>query len=98
MSEIFGGSGKGMKSGATGNAPPGGLNSTTTAGSQTHEIEFDNETGEMNIVLAEHLREYQRELMQAVYEEYYLANPDMAGLQGISQYIDDWLKKKMSNT
>ena len=95
MSEIFGGSGKGTSTPKTGNAP-GALNSATKAGSQTHSIEFDNETGEMSIILADHLRQYQRELMQDVYEEFYLANPDMAGMQGISKYIDDWLKNKMN--
>jgi len=95
MSGVFDG-----KSGSGSGGPPANKPETTTkgsiigAGKDTHSIEFDNETGEMQVLLASHLARYREELFRDLYENFYLASPNDDQMRNMSQFIDEWLKKK----
>ncbi|MBR58139.1 MAG: hypothetical protein CMH54_08975 [Myxococcales bacterium] len=87
MADVFDGRGKGPGNQGSPTAPP----SLSKGGGANHSIEFDNETGEMSIVLPPHLAHLKTALSQAVYEEFFLSNPDAIG--DISEFISTWLKE-----
>jgi hypothetical protein len=99
MSGVFDGKSPGGPGG-----PPNKQVQTTTkgsiigAGKDTHSIEFDNETGEMQVLLAPHLSQYRDELFRDLYENFYLATPNDDQVRTMSQFIDDWLKNKQAES
>ncbi len=87
MADVFDGRGKAPENqGGVANPP-----SLTQGGGANHSIEFDNETGEMAVVLPPHLAHLKNDLSRAVYEEFFLSNPDAIG--DISEFISAWLKE-----
>ncbi len=94
MSEIF--SGRDGRGGGRGAVPgPAGTDKQKTSGhGTTHYIEFDNESGAMEITLLPEFRQYKTELFTDLHQEYFLANPDEASVADISSFIDNWLADK----
>ena len=99
MSGVF----DGKSPGSTGGPPSNQVKTTTKgsiigAGKDTHSIEFDNETGEMQILFAPHLSHYRDELFRDLYENFYLARPNDDQVRSMSQFIDEWLKNKQAGS
>ena len=92
MSDVFGP--KGNNPGTDTTPTPAGKSTTRSksAGRNCH-IEYDNETGEMRLTLPMHLAKYKDRLTRDLYEEYFLANPDVGTMNDINAYIDDWVQK-----
>lgn len=93
MSEVF--SGRDGRPGGGAVPGPKGTDMQKTSGhGTTHYIEFDNESGAMEIVLLPEYRHFKTELFNDLHQDYFLANPDEATVGDISQFIDDWLASR----
>lgn len=88
MSDVFGSRGP-----SVGAEPRAGTPEAHGHG-RTHFVEFDNETGGMQITLPPHLAEHREELMTAIHEEFFLAMPGEATVTGISEFIESWLRAR----
>lgn len=58
-------------------------------------VTFDNELGEVTLRLPPHQQQYQAELLEDLYEEYF-ASPagDRKVQEEMNKYVAEWLKKK----
>jgi hypothetical protein len=58
-------------------------------------VTFDNEMGEVTLRLPPELQQYQAELLEELYEEYY-ASPagDRKVQEEMNRFVAEWLKKK----
>lgn len=91
MSDVFGG--KQATKGSSTADPAGKSNTRSKSAGENCHIEYDNETGEMRLTLPTRLAKYKTRLTRDLYEEYFLANPDVSTMNDINAYIDAWLVK-----
>ncbi len=61
-----------------------------------HQVEWDNDNAGMAITLPTHLAKYKEELTTALYEEFFLANPDDSTASSISEFIEEWVARKQA--